>query len=46
MINSAGIGDEGCEDEGSDGGENAGAESLSIGVCGAGETGEIGDLCA
>ncbi len=35
MINSTGVGDEGCEDIGSDGGENVGAESLLIGVGGA-----------
>jgi hypothetical protein len=40
-INSAGVGNEGCEDVGSDGGENVGAESLSIGVGGAGESGDL-----
>jgi hypothetical protein len=46
MTNSAGVGDEDCEDGGSDGGENVGAESLSIVVGGAGETGESGAVRA
>ncbi len=43
---STGVSDEGCEDAGSDGGENVGAESLSIGVVGAGKTGENGAMRA
>jgi hypothetical protein len=44
--NSAGVGDEGCEDIGSDGGENVQAESLSIGVGEAGETSKSGAVRA
>ncbi len=46
MVSSAGVGDEGCRDVGSDGGENVGAESLSFGVVGAGGTGENGAVWA